>query len=122
MKTQAFNAEEHLAEVEQWWTDHVGISHLMSKRGLVIPGVCAAWLYVDAPIAWIGWPVANPNVSPFVVHEGLSTIIKELVEEAKKGGAQAVLAFTSVTGLQKVFRRVGFMLGEEPQTTMFMGV
>lgn len=126
MKTQPFNFDGDMADIESWWAEHeqpVALREILSNRGRIVPGVCAAWLYLsDGPLAMIGWPVANPDASPREVHAGFELIFDEMLDEAKENGTKIVVAYTAKSGLIKMFKSAGFVVGDGATTSLFAGV
>ena len=61
--------------IEEWWSGHdakAPVLELLSEDGLIVEDVCAAWLYTgNSTIAFLGWPVGNPEADRETVHAGL---------------------------------------------------
>ena len=123
MEVVPVNLDYDLDTIHSWWEAHgteVDLGKVLSDRGLIVPGVCAAWLYLsDGPMAWIGWSVANPHASPREVHDGFELIFNEFKDEAAEAGNPVVGAFTATSGLIKVFERAGFVAGDRDMTSLF---
>jgi hypothetical protein len=126
MKTRPFDIQSDLPIVKHWWDDRnqtVDIESMISNRGLIVPEVCVAWLYLtDGPFAPVELPISNPDASLRDVHEGFQLVFQGLIEEAEANGSKVVVANTANSGVGKVLQRVGFTPSDLPVIRYFYGV
>lgn len=102
-----------LAIVKSWWAEHespVDLESILPDDGVIIPNVCAAWLYLtsNSNIGWIAWMVGNPRAHARDVHDGLEIVIDELKAFARTMDVEMVTVTTEFSGIVKVLHRVGF--------------
>lgn len=116
-----------LEVVKRWWAAHdvpVDLDLVLPDDGIIIPDLCAAWIYFssNSDFAWIAWMVGNPERSPREVFRGLQLVIEELKDYAKYCDAKAVTIFTEVSGLVKLFKKIGFQESPSKMTQLFSGL
>lgn len=127
LEIRMFDFDRDIETVKEWWSGHeapVPLELIVPDDGLIVPGICAAWLYLpsNSNVGWIGWPVANPSASPREVHNGFQLLLEEMKLLAQKYDMRALTAATDISGLIKVFKRVGFRAKPEKMTSLWTGI
>lgn len=125
--SRTFNPDIDLGEVKGWWEDHAGpfphMESLISRTGIIIPNLCASWLYLtDSNMSFLGWTVSRPDAPVRDVHRGIKQVYEELAELAKENGTKVIMSLTPNKGLIKILKSIGFMEGDLNATTMLLGV
>lgn len=113
---------EHIADCERW-AERRGMPFpphdMLSKRGFVVPGVAAWWLYLtDSSIAYTGFLIANPDVPKFVRDIGLDAVIDRVLAEAREAGARTIVVSVKIPAVQARLERHGFFVAEADHTLM----
>jgi hypothetical protein len=103
---------EHYEEISCWWRDQnwtpVDLKTLPTN-GLIIPGVCAGFLYMtDSNLCLLEWVIANPKTDKEIRSEGLDLLIDSLLKKAEE--LKYSLVFTSVSHprLMDRYTKLGF--------------
>lgn len=114
-----------------WWKQYEwkGIpQHFLSNRGFIVhvnqqPCV-AGFVYVtsDAPMALIDFIIGDKDFDARQKLVATNKLIDHLVHVAKEqtGDDGFVYTVTKHSGLQKMYKRKGFKVGEEDTTSMFL--
>jgi hypothetical protein len=106
-------------EVTQWYKAHkwptIDFSAL-PPTGLIVPGVCAGWLYLtDSPTAILEWVISNPKSTQR--DEGLNLLLKTLEGIARHKGYRNIFTGTKHS---KLVRRLmidhNYLLADENVT------
>jgi hypothetical protein len=95
----------------EWWEAYgwppAPQDHL-PKTGLIIPGICAGFLYrTDSAFALLEFVVGNPKVKD--KEEALTLLISDLCHIAKQSGFKSVFTSLNHVKLMRVYTKVGFV-------------
>ena len=94
---------------------------VLPTDGIIIPGVCCAWVYLcsNGPFSRLAWPVSNPQASIREVYKGLTQVILELHALSKERGCPLMEAAFDSTGLGRVALNAGFQTGDISLTSYY---
>ena len=122
MHVALIQTEEQLETIEGWYRARKippvprGI---LPATGLLVSRddipLMAAWLYQDksVPVAWLAWPIANPENSPHTSARALRVLAgaaQRLVQE-RDGAVLTIL--TDRPSIARVLQREGFILSQQ---------
>jgi hypothetical protein len=98
----------------QWWTAHkwdAPPAACLPSRGLIIPNLAAAFLYIDpsSSLAAQEFLVTNPLNTPFQSHRAISTITDAIANLAKNLGKNALFTTCKQNSLSRVLTTTGFI-------------
>lgn len=119
-----FKTDEHYDEVCRWWREHSNWDEPIPKEvlapdGLVIPGVCAGWIYhSEVAFSYMEWLVANPDQPGKVVYKGLRLLVDALKEKAYDKGKSMIYTSVKHEGLIRLYKKCGFIEGDTGMTNM----
>lgn len=103
-----------------WWLARgwpVAPKHCLSTTGLIVPEVCAGWIYKsDSSIAWMEWIISNPNTESTKRAEALDVLIDALVAQAKDGGFKHIFSSISHPSLMARYEKHGFQATDKNMT------
>ena len=112
--------------VMEWFSRHGWASpptDVIPVDGLIVEDICCSWIYFGEPrMAFIGWPVTNPDAPRAERYEGLQLILKNLIEIAKVREAKLIFAWAKQPGLLNLYEKLGFITGDTSSTNMIMGL
>lgn len=120
MRARHFKAEEH-AMVSEWWKAHgftvIPLSRL-PKLGWIVENengipMCAAWLYKDGGLAQLEWIVGNPAARLMARRDAIECLVEQAEREAKLHGVQVIISSLKRNSLVRLFKRKGFLLGDQ---------
>jgi hypothetical protein len=113
---RAYDPRKDYETLTVWWDGH-GVEHtpdnLLPAFGLVVPGVCAGFLYqTDSDLALIEGLISNPETSAQIRDEALDDLVTALCVQARTLGYQAISGFTQVPRVASRAQRHGFKIGD----------
>lgn len=124
MTTERFEYDKHYPELSVWLS-HYGwpeiAPHMLPSFGSVSINndqmVCVGFLYkTDSSVALLEWVVGNPD-APFEIRaEGIKSVVKALLKEAKRDGFEAVFSFLRNKRLLGKYEETGFIITDEEMT------
>lgn len=107
----------------KWWLAH-GWERPISKEvlpptGITIEGVCMGWVYItNSDVANMCWVVGNPEVKGLKIVQGVVTLMKAMIQLAKKHGNNKVFMSTKHESLIRMAKTAGFTTMEEGATNL----
>jgi len=111
----------HEKLVKQWWESRQNIefpARLLSDTGMVAyhesRPVAAAFLYLtNSKVAWIGWPISDPESDAEVRSEALNAVFENLQSEARRNGHELIFTISGIPALQKRLEGLGYVVADE---------
>lgn len=110
--------ESDYADAVSWWKHHgwepVRTEHL-PKTGFIIEDdttkYCAGWIYLlSDKLAMIEFIVANPDTGLKSKYKALVMLVKTLLNAAKAAGFNSVFSTLKNRGLEKIYKKSGFVV------------
>jgi len=119
MFVRAFKDSDY-EEVSKWWNKQGWPSlpvELLPDTGIVVEChgkmCCVGWLYTsNSELAWLGWPVANPDAPAFSRGRAVLKMIETLESLAKELGYSALMTFSEVPAMMKAYEQKDWKIGE----------
>ena len=114
MNIVQYSAVEHYEVLSAWWRGHgqTPPAHdLLPSSGVVVPGICAGFLYAAEAAGFLDWFISNPQFrEKRAKHEALDMVSEALLRLADQMNLKRVSAHTSSVpqtqrGLRYGFRR-----------------
>lgn len=123
MTVTPFVFDRDYAMVSEWWKRHgEGWEPvppvLLSTLGFVavtseLESIAAVWLYLtNSGWAWIEYLVTNPAADRKKRFEAIESLLVRVKEAATEAGAVGLITSTNRKGLQKLYERHGFVVGD----------
>ncbi len=128
--TVKYNEEQHYSIVLKMWQDYGwdGVeAKYLPTNGVVIyfnnKIITAGFMYTcdNAPIAMLNYVVGNINAEKQVRGVALNLLINTLTDDARKHLGDSGFVFTTIQhkGLENVYKRNGYSVGETKMTSLF---
>jgi len=112
--------DDDYEDVGKWWIAQgwpVLPLELLPDMGIIVEvngnKACVGWLYTsNSKLAWLGWPVANPDVSSFSRGKAVLKMIETLEGAAKGLGYSAIMTFSEIPAMLKAYEHENWHIGE----------
>lgn len=106
------------SKLAQWWESHTQTplhADMVSMYGWVVEGVAACFLYpaLGSKIAWMGWPISNPESSKETRDEALDLIFDTIHKDAQTMGYRIMLTTSNTPPVQTRLEKHGYSLGDK---------
>jgi len=116
-----YESSEHENWLKRAWESRQGIDfpvRLLSDTGLVVVNgiypVAAAFLYkTNSKVAWLGWPITEPESTPEARSEALNMIFEKLHVMAKLEDYELIWTTSGIPALQERLEELGYKVGDE---------
>ena len=112
----------HSRLIRQWWKSQqdidLDINSMLSDLGYIayqegMP-IAACWLYfTNSPVAWLGFPIANPEADSETRNVALDQIFDKLHLEAGERGHKLIWTTSAVKPIQERLGKHGYTLGDK---------
>ena len=118
MNIRLYEPEDY-EQVAKWWEGYKFGTPIpeaaLPTDGLIIDGVCAAWVYLssNSNLCRLGWPISNPEAPRRSVYKGLREIILRLHELAASEGCPLMEASFNHPALQRMMTDLEFQTGDK---------
>lgn len=121
MRLEGYSEEKHGQMLQQWWHSKHALDFnldLLSETGVLAyvedVAIAAAFLYLtNSKVAWIGWPVSDPESSKELRDVALNEIFENLHQTARDYDYTLIWTVSGIPALQKRYEELGYLLGDE---------
>lgn len=116
-----YNPDYHNGFIQKWWESRQDIDFpvgLLPDIGKVMYDeehpVAAAFLYTtNSKIAWVGWPISDPESDKDIRDEALDRIFRNLHDLAKQKKHTMIWSTSGIPSLQERLERLGYIVGDK---------
>lgn len=126
MKADKFKPELHFEEIKDWSKDRgLGMvpKELLPKTGRIVPGVCAAFLYLtDSKVAFLENMISNPQTDKALASEALDLCVKAIEQDAKESGVSLIWSSTCIPQVMKRAESLGFQVQTRVYKLILKGI
>jgi len=110
------NKDYHI--VEDWWKQRHWTpvaKEALSTIGYIVDDIAAMWLYlsVGSKLAWIGFPIANPNTTKEQRNDAIDLLFNTIHEYAKINGYDFIITTSNIPAVINRIEKIGYIKGDE---------